>query len=121
MATSFLNSYTNTDKTYEKLHSTIPKTMEKLNYTKTKREFYQSFSRDPAPFLRKWIVSQNRDLTFMTALVGCSEIERRAHYYWQPWVAEAVKKYISIRRHRKGWEKEARGGDSDYLKLASAN
>lgn len=56
--------------------------------------FFSDFSKDPQQSITKWLASQSSDLKLMTDQLGVSEEERRADYYHQPWMQEAVCRYF---------------------------
>ena len=57
-------------------------------------EFFSDFSKDPQQSITKWLASQSNDLKMMTEQMGDAEEERRADYYYQPWMQEAVCRYF---------------------------
>lgn len=57
-------------------------------------EFFSDFSKDPQQSINKWLASQSSDLKIMTEQMGDTEDERRADYYYQPWMQEAVCRYF---------------------------
>lgn len=57
-------------------------------------EFFSDFSKDPQQSITKWLASQSNDLKIMTDQLGDAEEERRADYYYQPWMQEAVCRYF---------------------------
>uniref|UniRef100_H0X215 DM2 domain-containing protein n=2 Tax=Otolemur garnettii TaxID=30611 RepID=H0X215_OTOGA len=75
------------------LDNKIHETVEAINQLKTQREFMLSFASNPEGFINDWLQSQCRDLKTMTD-VGIPEEERRAEFYFQPWVQEAVCRYF---------------------------
>lgn len=60
----------------------------------TNYEFFDDFSKDPQQSITKWLASQSSDLKLMTDQLGDAEEERRADYYYQPWMQEAVCRYF---------------------------
>lgn len=56
--------------------------------------FFSDFSTDPQKSITKWLASQSSDLKLMTDQLGDVEEERRADYYYQPWMQEAVCRYF---------------------------
>lgn len=56
--------------------------------------FFSDFSTDPQKSITKWLSSQSSDLKLMTDQLGDVEEERRADYYYQPWMQEAVCRYF---------------------------
>ncbi|KAG0722728.1 Brahma-associated protein [Chionoecetes opilio] len=97
---------TNSQQDIQTLDTKIHETVETINSLKTNREFYLSFAKDPQQFIQKWLISQNRDLKTMTDVVGNPEEERRAQYYFQPWMHEAVNRYFYSKIQQKRAELE---------------
>lgn len=56
--------------------------------------FFDDFAKDPQQSITKWLSSQTSDLKLMTDQLGDVEEERRADYYYQPWMQEAVCRYF---------------------------
>lgn len=56
--------------------------------------FFSDFSSNPQESITKWLASQSSDLKLMTDQVGDAEEERKADYYYQPWMQEAVCRYF---------------------------
>lgn len=56
--------------------------------------FFSDFSNNPQQSITKWLASQSTDLKLMTDQLGDAEEERRADYYYQPWMQEAVCRYF---------------------------
>lgn len=56
--------------------------------------FFSDFSKDPQQSITKWLATQSTDLKLMTDQLGDVEEERRADYYYQPWMQEAVCRYF---------------------------
>lgn len=90
---NFLLSTSNVEE-IQSLDDKIYEILESINQTKTSLEFFSSFSQDPLRFINKWIASQAQDLKLMTDQVGGTEEERRAEFYYQPWMQEAVFRYF---------------------------
>lgn len=103
------------------LDNKIYETVEQVNEWKTRRDFYLKFADNPQEFIQKWLVSQARDLRVrhadiiishlspisyvlqtMTETPGQPEAERKADYYYQPWLQESVWRYFysKVRRNR---------------------
>lgn len=53
------------------LDSRIHDTVETINVSKTNREFFLGFAKDPQQFIAKWLISQNRDLKVSTDTMLC--------------------------------------------------
>ena len=60
----------------------------------TNYEFFSDFSTNPQQSITKWLASQSSDLKIMTDQIGDGEEERKADYYYQPWMQEAVCRYF---------------------------
>ena len=61
-----------------------------------KREFMLAFAQDPVNFIQRWMDSQSRDLEVALGDHTVNlEAQRRAAFYAQPWVAEAVFHYLA--------------------------
>jgi SWI/SNF-related matrix-associated actin-dependent regulator of chromatin subfamily D len=80
--------------------------VETINQLKTNREFFLSFAFNPQQFITRWLASQTRDLKTMTDVVGNPEEERRADFYNQPWIQEAVNRYFYSKLQQKRAELE---------------
>ncbi|KZT50911.1 SWI/SNF complex protein, partial [Calocera cornea HHB12733] len=66
--------------------------------SKVKRDFLESFARDPAHFIERWLASQARDLeTVMGHENGMRGDLRRSDNFQLPWVEEAVVVHEGIR------------------------
>ncbi|KAK7919609.1 hypothetical protein WMY93_010893 [Mugilogobius chulae] len=94
---SFLSSTTNQQE-IATLEMKIHETIEYINQLKTERDFMLSFSNNPQEFIQDWLKSQSRDLKLMTDVTGNPEEERRAEFYQEAWVPEAVGRYVQQRR-----------------------
>ncbi|ORY45990.1 hypothetical protein BCR33DRAFT_716000 [Rhizoclosmatium globosum] len=74
----------------------ITKLVQKVTQCKHKREFMLSYAKDPVGFLNQWVASQTRDLE---TVLGDSRINaeeaRRASFYKDNWVNEAVFHYLN--------------------------
>ncbi|MEQ2208195.1 SWI SNF, matrix associated, actin dependent regulator of chromatin, subfamily d, member 2, partial [Xenoophorus captivus] len=90
---SFLSSTTNQQE-IAALEMKIHETIEYINQLKTERDFMLSFSNNPQEFIKDWLKSQCRDLKLMTDVTGNPEEERRTEFYQEPWVPEAVGRYV---------------------------
>lgn len=60
----------------------------------TNFNFFSDFSKDPQLAIKKWLAAQTTDLKIMTDQTGDVDEERRADYYYQPWMQEAVCRYF---------------------------
>ncbi|KAH9812389.1 hypothetical protein DFH28DRAFT_398923 [Melampsora americana] len=73
------------------LDEQIMESIAKIKEIKTKRDFYQRFSKDPISFIKQWISSQSSDLN---ELLGIEENQQRfSNYYQMDWIHEAIKVY----------------------------
>ncbi|XP_048373345.1 SWI/SNF-related matrix-associated actin-dependent regulator of chromatin subfamily D member 2 [Sphaerodactylus townsendi] len=102
---NFLASTTNQQE-IASLDSKIHETIESINQLKTQRDFMLSFSNSPQDFIQEWIRSQQRDLKIITEVVGNPEEERRAEFYQQPWMQEAVGRHIFAKVQQRRQELE---------------
>ncbi|XP_028558983.2 SWI/SNF-related matrix-associated actin-dependent regulator of chromatin subfamily D member 2 isoform X1 [Podarcis muralis] len=102
---NFLASTTNQQE-IASLDVKIHETIESINQLKTQRDFMLSFSNNPQDFIQEWIRSQQRDLKIITDVVGNPEEERRAEFYQQPWMQEAVGRHIFAKVQQRRQELE---------------
>lgn len=69
--------------------------LEKLAKHKKRRDFFEGFCSHPVQFINHLILSQTRDLKVLGGNTGRNpEEERRASFYQQQWVHEAVPRYL---------------------------
>lgn len=108
------------------LDEKICDTLESIKMTRTTFDLFTSFAKDPHQFTNRWLASHSGDLSknattndqnqsqaqssLHSAQQGDSDEERRADYFYQPWIQEAVCRYF----YRKVQEKR---GDSQFLKM----
>ncbi|XP_024962595.1 SWI/SNF complex component SNF12 homolog [Cynara cardunculus var. scolymus] len=88
----------NTEKTkeIETCDEAICATIRKINEHKKRRAFFLGFSESPVEFIDALIESQGRDLKFLAGEASRSaEKEHRADFYNQPWVEDAVIRYLN--------------------------
>ncbi|KAG8140026.1 hypothetical protein E2320_002765 [Naja naja] len=102
---NFLASTTNQQE-IASLDIKIHETIESINQLKTQRDFMLSFSNNPQDFIQEWIKSQQRDLKIITDVAGNPEEERRADFYQQPWMQEAVGRHIFAKVQQRRQELE---------------
>lgn len=78
------------------LDEKICDTLEAIKLTRNTFDLFSSFAEDPHQFTNKWLASQSSDLKLTSdqQAPGDSEEERRAEYYYQPWLQEAVCRYF---------------------------
>jgi hypothetical protein len=67
--------------------------VEQITEWKTRRDFYLAFSESPVVFIQKWLISQSADLKAIEGNDGDAECERRAEFFTQPCIDEAVHRY----------------------------
>jgi len=76
--------------------------IQSMHNSKTKRDFLLRFANDPTDFLDRWVASQSRDLE---VILGESHVnleeQRRADFYNQQWVNEAVFHYMTAKNQKK--------------------
>eukprot|EP00173_Palmaria_palmata_P005224 Plantae.Rhodophyta-Palmaria_palmata.ctg8838.p1 GENE.Plantae.Rhodophyta-Palmaria_palmata.ctg8838~~Plantae.Rhodophyta-Palmaria_palmata.ctg8838.p1 ORF type:complete len:155 (-),score=33.89 Plantae.Rhodophyta-Palmaria_palmata.ctg8838:147-611(-) len=69
--------------------------LEKIAHHKRRRDFLEGFCSNPVEFINNLILSQTRDLKTIAGSSGRNpEEERRASFYQQQWVREAVPRYL---------------------------
>lgn len=81
----------------------IKQSIKKIEEHKRRRAFFLAFSTSPADFINSVIASQARDLEVAAGVgagagalapVRAREAERRTEFYHQPWVEDAVMRYL---------------------------
>lgn len=82
----------------QQLEEKICDTLEAIKLTRTAFDLFTSFAKDPHQFTNRWLASHSNDLTKSANAIdqpaGDSDEERRAEYYYQPWLQEAVCRYF---------------------------
>lgn len=74
----------------------ISSAMMKIHEHYRRRAFFLGFSQSPAEFINTLIASQARDLKVATSDANRDvEKERRAEFYDQPWIEDAVIRYLN--------------------------
>ncbi|KAL4577114.1 hypothetical protein LXL04_013217 [Taraxacum kok-saghyz] len=74
----------------------ICSTIRKINEHRKRRAFFLGFSQSPVEFIDALIESQGKDVRLLAGEVSCSEEkEYRAEFYNQPWVEDAVIRYLN--------------------------
>ncbi|XP_057787529.1 SWI/SNF complex component SNF12 homolog isoform X1 [Salvia miltiorrhiza] len=74
----------------------ISSALKKIHEHCRRRAFFLGFSQSPAEFINALITSQARDLKVASADAGRdAEKERRAEFYDQPWIEDAVIRYLN--------------------------
>lgn len=82
----------------------IANTIRKINEHRRRRAYFLGFSNSPVDFINGLIASQSRDLKMVVGQNSRNaEKERRSDFYNQPWVEDAVIRYLN-RRPAKGSE-----------------
>lgn len=75
---------------------TICASIKKIQEHNRRRAFFLGFSHSPAEFINALITSQSRDLKLVAGDASRNaEKERRADFYNQPWVDDAVIRYLN--------------------------
>jgi SWI/SNF-related matrix-associated actin-dependent regulator of chromatin subfamily D len=70
--------------------------LKKIHEHRRRRSFFLGFSQSPAEFINTLIASQSKDLKLVAGDANQSaEKERRAEFYSQPWVEDAVIRYLN--------------------------
>ncbi|KAK7330614.1 hypothetical protein VNO77_24812 [Canavalia gladiata] len=79
----------------------ISASIKKINEHRTRRAFFLGFSQSPAEFINALITSQSKDLKLVAGDASHNaENERRSEFYTQPWVEDAVVRYLNRRNAR---------------------
>jgi len=80
---------------YQALKEKHVEALEKILLHKRRRDFFEGFCRNPVEFINHLILSQTRDLKVLGGSTGRNpEEERRASFYQQQWVHEAIPRYL---------------------------
>lgn len=80
---------------FEVLNERHLQALEKVAHHKKRRDFFEGFCANPVQFINHLILSQTRDLKVLGGSTGRNpEEERRAAFYQQQWVHEAVPRYL---------------------------
>ncbi|PIN11883.1 SWI/SNF transcription activation complex subunit [Handroanthus impetiginosus] len=84
------------NKTIDDCDEVISSAMKKIHEHYCRRAFFLGFSQSPAEFINALIASQARDLKLAAADANRDlEKERRAEFYDQPWIEDAVIRYLN--------------------------
>ncbi|XP_024519405.1 SWI/SNF complex component SNF12 homolog [Selaginella moellendorffii] len=79
----------------------ICSSIRKINEHRKRRAFFLGFSNSPVEFINGLIASQSRDLKIINGQASRNaEKERRSDFYCQPWVEDAVIRYLNRRTAR---------------------
>lgn len=77
---------------------TIRTAIKKIHEHRRRRAFFLGFSQSPVDFINTLIASQTRDLKVVAGEASRNaERERRSDFYNQPWVEDAVIRYLNRR------------------------
>lgn len=80
---------------YQVLKEKHVEALEKIALHKRRRDFFEGFYKNPVEFINHLILSQTRDLKILGGSTGRNpEEERRASFYQQQWVHEAIPRYL---------------------------
>ena len=80
---------------FQALHAKHLEALEQLAFHKRRRDFFECFSAGPVDFINQLIMSQTRDLKVIGGATGRNpEEERRALFYHQQWIHEAIPRYL---------------------------
>lgn len=91
----FLNS-TNNNEELNRLDNQVADIISALKTAKLRHEFFDEFALDPQNYIDKWLISQAQDMKTVRG-EGTGKItdkQRKAGFYDQPWVDEAVNRYV---------------------------
>lgn len=73
----------------------IRQAVRRIEEHKRRRAFFLAFSASPGEFINRVIASQARDLEVAAGgVVRTREAERRTEFYKQPWVEDAIIRYL---------------------------
>lgn len=76
----------------------ISNAIKKIHEHHRRRAFFLGFSQSPVDFINTLIASQSRDLKIVAGEASHNaERERRSDFYNQPWVEDAVIRYLNRR------------------------
>lgn len=80
---------------YQALKEKHVEALEKIALHKRRRDFFEGFCESPVDFINHLMLSQTRDLKVLGGSTGRNpEEERRASFYQQQWVHEAIPRYL---------------------------
>lgn len=97
---SFLAS-TEKHKEIDVFDKLICDSIKKIHEHHRRRAFFLGFSQSPAEFINALIASQSKDLKLVAGDVSHNvENERRSEFYNQPWVEDAVVRYLTRKNAR---------------------
>lgn len=83
-------------KEIEACDEVICASIKKIHEHRRRRAFFLGFSQSPVEFINALIASQSRDLKLVAGEASRNaEKERRADFYNQPWVEDAVIRYLN--------------------------
>ncbi|KVH92814.1 SWI/SNF complex component SNF12 homolog [Cynara cardunculus var. scolymus] len=83
-------------KEIEACDEAIFSSIRKINEHRKRRAFFLGFSQSPVEFIDALIESQGKDLKLMAGVASRNaEKEHRAEFYNQPWVEDAVIRYLN--------------------------
>ncbi|CAN6673711.1 transcription regulatory protein Snf12p [Trichomonascus vanleenenianus] len=89
------NWYSNQKDIFE-LDDQIAMTVEALNSSRLKRDFYAQLAENPAEFIPKWVASQARDLKVITSDKGFDEEEvRRSEFYNDELLGQSIHYFLN--------------------------
>ncbi|KAM6570290.1 hypothetical protein CsatB_018275 [Cannabis sativa] len=92
---SFL-ARTENNKEIDACDELISASIKKIHEHRRRRAFFLSFSQSPAEFINTLIASQSKDLKLVAGDASRNaEKERRSDFYNQPWVEDAVIRYLN--------------------------
>ena len=100
--TAFLTGLEAHQRELSELDDRISQAIGLLKQCDLKREFLAGVANNPVEFLDLWLVSQARDLkTILGEKNIHSEERRRALFFRQPWIQEAVFHYLSVKTQQR--------------------
>jgi SWI/SNF-related matrix-associated actin-dependent regulator of chromatin subfamily D len=78
------------------LDSQIALSVQTINTSRLKREFYSQLAEDPVDFIKRWLASQARDLKIITGDKGFNEEEvRHSSFYNEEMLSQSVHLFLN--------------------------
>lgn len=100
MAKVLENWYSNQDEIMQ-IDEQIALTVESLNSSRMKRDFFQSMADNPVDFINKWTESQSRDLRLISSVRGFNEEEvRKSSFYDDDLLGQSVELFLAQNRQK---------------------
>ncbi|KAL1812216.1 hypothetical protein ACET3Z_022281 [Daucus carota] len=88
---------TEKNKEIEACEEAVCTAIRKIHEHRKRRAFFLGFSQSPVEFVNALVESQSTDLKLVAGEASRAERERRSEFYNQPWVEDAVIRYLNRR------------------------